>query len=768
MAKFLVIVESPAKARTIQKYLGKNYDVLASVGHIMDLPERRMGVDLEKGEFTPEYVPIRGKSKIIEDIQKSTRKADFVYLAPDPDREGEAIAFHLANVIKEAATKKSSRSKQKEPQIYRVRFHEITKAAIESAFSHPNELNTNLYDAQQARRILDRVVGYKISPLLWKKVKRGLSAGRVQSVAVRLVSDREKAIEQFVPVEYWTIEALANAGKEPKFELKLAETDRKKSKIDNGTVARQIQKELNQSKPVIAKVQKKPRKRRPGPPFITSKLQQDAARAFRFTPKRTMRIAQSLYEGVDLGEEGAVGLITYMRTDSTRISKEALQSVRDFISDNFGASYLPEKPNFFKNKKSAQEAHEAIRPTSMKYTPEYVKPFLKTDEWKLYKLVWGRLVASQMANAEFASTQIDVEAGRHLLRATGSILRFDGFLRVYREQLDEDDEKAKKQASEEKTSLPEVAEGDSICLLKVDANQHFTQPPPRFGEASLVKELEEKGIGRPSTYAAILSTIQDKGYVERKDGRFVPSELGVVVTELLLESFPKIMDVEFTAQMEANLDQIEEGNTNWKCILNDFYGPFKKSVEEATDKMRDVKRMEEKTDVTCEKCGSEMVIKWGKNGSFLGCSTYPKCNNTKPYTRVDGKIVPMESEKVDINCKQCGAALIVRRGKYGEFLGCSRYPDCSFSMAMPTNVKCPELGCEGDVVQKRTRRGRSFYGCSNYPACEFVSWNRPVNKACKNCDSKYLLEKATKTARLFECPTCRSKYEESDDLIDGF
>jgi DNA topoisomerase-1 len=750
MEKSLVVVESPAKAKTIRKYLGPGFEVMASVGHILDLPSRSMGVDLESGLFTPHYEPIAGKNKVIADIKKNVRKVSTVFLAPDPDREGEAIAFHIASIVKEARPNDP-------PVIVRVRFHELTKRAINDAFKHPDELNSHLFDAQQARRILDRVVGYQISPILWKKVQRGLSAGRVQSVAVRLVVDREREIEAFKKEEYWTIEASAQAHIDPRFQVKLAKIGKQKAEIGNGELAHKIKHELEDQNAQVLGVQKKERIRRPGPPFITSKLQQDAARAFRFSTKQTMRLAQNLYEGVEIGEEGAIGLITYMRTDSTRVSNDALSEVRAFIGRQFGSDFVPKEPNFFKSKKSAQEAHEAIRPTSLEFTPERVRPFLKPEELKLYTLVFDRFVASQMTPALYDQTTIEVEKEPYLLRATGSILRFSGFLKAYREQTDEDDQGAKDEEESERIRLPDLKEGDTVLLSKVLADQHFTQPPPRFSEASLVKELEEKGIGRPSTYASIMSTIVDKGYTEKNQGRFIPTELGRVVTDLLIENFPDIMSIEFTASMEEKLDAIEEGHANWIKTLGNFYDPFKQSVEQASEQMRNIKRMEEKTDVLCEKCSAFMVVKWGKNGSFLGCSAYPECSSTVPFKRVEGKIVPEPRKEVgDIKCPSCGASMVHKRGRFGEFLGCSRYPDCSATMPIPSGIKCPKENCNGDIVTKRTKRGKPFFGCSNYPTCDFVSWNKPVSRPCDSCDSPYLLEKANREGIKWICPTCKA------------
>lgn len=750
MEKSLVIVESPAKAKTIGKYLGRGFEVMASVGHILDLPKRSMGVDLTSGQFTPEYEPITGKAKVIAELKKHSKKADVVYLAPDPDREGEAIAFHIASVVKEARPKNP-------PEIVRVRFHELTKKAIAEAFKAPDKLDKDLFDAQQARRILDRVVGYQISPILWKKVQRGLSAGRVQSVAVRIVVDREREIEAFIKKEYWSVEAQAQAKIDPKFIVKLAKIDNKKAEVNDQAQAFLIKSHLDNQKGKVVSVVKKERIRRPGPAFITSKLQQDAARAFRFTTKQTMRIAQTLYEGIELGEEGAVGLITYMRTDSTRVSNDALAEVREFIGKNYGTDFVPKSPNIFKSKKSAQEAHEAIRPTSLAITPERARPYLKPEELKLYTLIFDRFVASQMTPAVYDQTTIEVEKDQYLLRATGSILRFAGFLKAYREQADEDDQGAKDEAESETVRLPDLKEGDEVLLKNVLAEQHFTQPPPRFSEASLVKELEEKGIGRPSTYAAIMSTIIDKGYCEKNQGRFTPTELGRVVTDLLIESFPEIMSVEFTASMEEKLDAIEEGTEDLVKTLSVFYEPFKETVASALEKMRNIKRMEEKTNIKCQKCGSPLVVKWGKTGSFLGCSAYPDCSFTSPFKRVDGEIVLEEAKKIpETKCSSCGADMVLKRGRFGEFLGCSRYPDCSNTMPMPTDVKCPKTGCGGDVVAKRTKRGKAFYGCSRYPDCDFVSWQKPVAKKCDSCDSPYLLEKVTKDGVAYSCPDCKA------------
>lgn len=747
MTKSLVIVESPAKAKTIKKYLGKDFDVKASVGHIIDLPPSKIGVDLESGNFEAEYEPIKGKGTVIKDLKAAAKKADQVYLAPDPDREGEAIAYHLGQLLK--GTKKAPKP------IFRVTFNEITKTAVKKAFEHPGEVNQNLFNAQQARRILDRVVGYQISPILWKKVKRGLSAGRVQSVAVRVVVDREAEITAFNAEEFWKIEGTYDAGEKPDLVTQLAKSYGKKASIADGATAKRIKEEIQDAEANISKVTKKERQRKPGPPFITSKLQQDAARAFRYSPKRTMRLAQQLYEGMDVGLDGPQGLITYMRTDSQNVSQEALNNVRAHILDTFGKEFLPEKPHHFRSKKGAQEAHEAIRPTMVELTPSRVRSFLDPEQFKLYKLIWERFVASQMMPARYDQTTVEVTAGAHMLRTTGSILKFKGFLSVYHEQVDEDDKAAREEAQEEGKLLPNVAEGQLVDLKNLDATQHFTQPPPRFNDASLVKELEDKGIGRPSTYAAILSTIVDKGYVEKDENRLKPTELGTIVTELLKENFAEIMDVSFTASMEENLDKIGEGSADWKKVLGDFYEPFKKSLADATENMRDIKRMEEATDVLCPKCKAHtMVIKWGKNGSFLGCSGYPDCRSTMPFRREGEKIIPEEVPKSDVKCDKCGGEMLVKRGRYGSFLGCEKYPDCKNTMPITLGIACPKAECDGEVAEKRSKRGKVFYGCSKYPNCDFVSWSKPVLEPCKHCDSPYVIEKVTKAGKRIVCPSC--------------
>jgi len=739
MGQSLVIVESPAKARTIKKYLGRSYQVLASVGHVKDLPEKELGVDI-KNNFAPTYVVIRGKQKILKKIIDEASKVDDVYLAPDPDREGEAIAWHIGDEISKKA---------KKTKVHRILFNEITEKAIKEAIVHPQLLDQKLFEAQQARRILDRLVGYQISPILWKKVRRGLSAGRVQSVAVRIVCEREAEINAFVSKEYWSIVAHLEGKNPPPFEAKLVKIKGENVEISNETTAKGILDELEKQPFVLQKITKSERKRNPTPPFITSKLQQEAARKLGFTAKKTMALAQHLYEGVEIGEAGLVGLITYMRTDSPRVSDSAIEAVRAYISERYGSPSLPSEPVRYKSKRGAQEAHEAIRPTSLSYPPEIVEPYLERDALRLYDLIWKRFVASQMNPAIFDQTAFDINAGPYMLRATGQIMRSPGFMAVYMEGVDE--EQAKDE--EENPTLPELSEGEKLRLLSLDPNQHFTQPPPRFTEASLVKALEELGIGRPSTYAAILSTIQDKDYVKKIEGRFWPTELGKLVNELLVGSFPAIIDVKFTAQMEEELDDVEEGKRTWIATLNDFYGPFEKSLKEAAKKMRDVKKQQVVTEYKCENCGSPMVIKWGRHGEFLACSRYPECKTTREFKRTEeGEIKLTEQKTTEEKCENCGSPMVVRRGRFGEFLACSRYPECKTTKSIGLGIKCPD--CGGELVARRSRKGKTFYSCSNYPKCKFALWNKPYPGPCPKCGFAILTEKYVKKTgeNLVACP----------------
>jgi DNA topoisomerase I len=744
----LVVVESPAKAKTIKKYLGSGYIVKASVGHVKDLPRKTMGIDIEN-DFAPEYEVIEGKKKVLAEIKTAAKKAARVLLAPDPDREGEAIAWHIAEELRPS-----------NPHIQRVLFNEITKKAINEAILRPLELDAKKFESQQARRILDRLVGYEISPVLWAKVKRGLSAGRVQSVAVRLVVDREAEIQAFVAEEYWTIDALVEGGVPPPFSSRVVKLDGQKAQMTNAAEAGAIVDLVREAQLVVSSVERKERRKFAPPPFITSKLQQEASSKLRFSPKRTMGLAQRLYEGVELGEEGPVGLITYMRTDSTRLSNDAIADVRSYIAGRYGQDRLPAEPNTWKSKKSAQDAHEAIRPTSTKFDPETVRQLMTAsggrdpreieDLVKLYTLIWNRFVACQMIPAVFDQTAIDIEAGRVGLRATGQVIKIPGFLEVYAETVED-------AASEDESTgnLPEVREGEVLRLIEAKPEQHFTQPPPRFSEATLVKELEEKGIGRPSTYHAILSTVQDRGYVEKRENRLYPTELGVMVNGLLVKSFPDIVSTDFTAQMEERLDEVEEGRQEWVRLLRDFYTPFQQDVKKAKVEMRDVKREEIPTEHVCEKCGKVMVIKWGRNGHFLACSGYPECRNTKEYVRAaDGSIqVVATTRETNEKCPTCGSTMLIRRGRFGEFLACSRYPECKTTSPISIGVACPRPNCGGYLTEKRSRRGKVFFGCANYSKtkCDFVSWDRPVPRACPSCNAVFIVEKVSKAGVRLRC-----------------
>jgi len=708
MGKSLVIVESPAKARTINKFLGKDFTVLASVGHIKDLPKSKLGVDIEK-EFEPHYEIIKGKSNTIKELKQAGKKADRIYLAPDPDREGEAIAWHIAEEV----------DKKREKSL-RVLFNEITEKAVREAIEHPTVLDEHKVDAQQARRVLDRLVGYQVSPILWDKVRRGLSAGRVQSVAVRLICDREREIQAFVPREYWSITAeFEGRDGEPGFSAKLAKKDGKKVELGNEQETKDVLTELKDAQFRVSEVETKEVKRNPTAPFTTSKLQQEASRKLGFSAKKTMMLAQQLYEGVDIGEEGPVGLISYMRTDSTRISNEAIEAARAFIKEKWGADYLPAKPNIYKSKKKTQDAHEAIRPTYFKYPPDAVKKYLSKDQSKLYQLIWNRFMACQMGPALIDQTRAQIAAKNYTFNASGSTVKFQGFMAVYVEGVDVEEEKEEK--------LPPLKKEDILKLAGLTPAQHFTQPPPRYTEASLVKELEEKGIGRPSTYAAILSTIQDREYVQKEKNQLKPTELGFMVTDLLIQSFPEILDVAFTAHMEEELDMIEDGKMQWRNAMKEFYGPFKESLEKAKKDMKNVKAEETPTDLVCEKCGKTMVIKWGRKGKFLACSGYPECKNTKDFiVNEEGKVVPVErvEEMTETACPKCGKPMVVKSGRFGRFLACSDYPDCKTTLPLTTGVPCPNND-GGMLVERRTKRGRVFYSCSKYPKCDYATWEMP-------------------------------------------
>ena len=833
-SKALVIVESPAKAKTIEKYLGKGYDVRASIGHIMDLPKKELGVELKQRTFEPELIVSPGKEKVVEQLKKAAAKADEVYLAPDPDREGEAIAYHLALQL-------GSNAKERK-KIRRVTFNEITKKAVQEAFAHARDIDRNLVDAQQTRRVLDRLVGYQISPLLWDKVRSGLSAGRVQTVALRLIVEREREIGAFQPVEYWTLEAALHAEKqaESRFKAKFVGIGGEPARVANGKdkegkelfIASALpDKEtmdgvlaaLEKADWSIAGVQSREQQRRPLAPFITSQLQRDAANKLGFNVRRTMGVAQRLYEGVDLGAEGTTGLITYMRTDSPRVAPEAKTGAREWIAKQLGAHYLPDSPNVYKGKKDAQDAHEAIRPTDAARTPESIARFLTDEQMKLYTLIWRRFVASQMVPAVYDVTTANIVAvsaktGKtYDFRASGSVLRFDGFLKVYEvseDKKDEDDETANR--------LPSL---DGVKTLELDElvpEDHFTQPPPRYNEASLVKELEERGIGRPSTYASIISTIQDREYVVKHGGsrgRFYPTEIGVVVCDLLVENFPYIFDTAYTAKLETELDDIEEGTEKWTDLLNGFYGYFEQELKDAGKHMRNIKRMEQVTDEKCDVCGSPLVLKWGKFGTFYACSAYNKkdpasctftkeniaakpdlntpeaqeAGDTEEYCENCGKVMVMRRglfgpfmacpdynadppcktfrklsqkqqqkppEPTGEPCPVCGKPLVLRQGAYGEFVSCSGYPKCKYvKQNLIEGMKCPKCG-EGDLAERRARKGNVFWGCTNYPKCGFTSNLKPVAKKCPKCGGPYLLEKTLKSGVYLECPNKRKPAEQ--------
>ncbi len=747
MPKSLVVVESPAKAKTINKFLGQNYIVRSSVGHIRDLPEKKLAVDVQNG-FTPEYITIRGKAKIIKEIQAEAKKTEAIYLAADPDREGEAICWHIAETLKNV----------KKP-IYRVTYNEITASAILAAMENPGQIDQHLVDSQQARRVLDRLVGYQISPILWRNVKPGLSAGRVQSVAVRLICEREAEIEAFIPQEYWTITANL-IGKNPQpFDAKLLQIGPEKGSISTyGFPIDEARAEAivedAKTKPFIVKdIKRQERKRRPVPPFITSTLQQEAARKLRFTAKRTMSVAQKLYEGLNLGATGAVGLITYMRTDSTRIADEALREARGYIKKNYGTDYLPKSAVRYKSKGGAQDAHEAIRPTSVERTPQSLKPYLSPEQHRLYDLIWKRFVASQMNPAILDVTTIDISAEQYLFRATGSILKFDGFMRLYLEGSDDSNTESNRN-DETDVILPVLEIGERLDLRKLTHKQHYTQPPPRYTEATLVKALEEKGIGRPSTYAAIISTIQGREYVVKEKGRFQPTDIGKLVNQLLIKGFPEILDTQFTAKMEDQLDEIAEGKSDWVGVLSAFYEPFAHALEAAPDIMYEArKEMEEESDEVCEKCNGKMIIKWGRYGRFLGCSNYPECSNIKRLTEEDAP--PPEEEPTDETCDKCGSPMVIKTSRAGgKFLACTGYPKCKNAKPINIGVDCPEAGCGGYIGERRSKRG-IFYGCSNYPKCKFIASDKPVNRECPECQAPFLVEKTTKTKERYL--TCNDK-----------
>jgi DNA topoisomerase-1 len=738
VTKPLLVVESPTKVKTLQKYLGNDFKVAATVGHIKDLPEKEMGIDIEN-DFTPQYRTIPGKQKIIQKLKAAAGDSREIFLAPDPDREGEAIAWHTAEVLK-----------KKDRRFYRVLFHELTENAIRAALAHPQELHHQKYEAQQTRRLLDRLVGYNISPLLWRKVKGGLSAGRVQSVAVKIICDRERAIQVFEPQEYWSITAQLEGDQPPPFAAKLVRHKDQKIEIPNGDLARRIVDELSSHPFVVDKVVRKTTRRNPLPPFTTSKLQQEAIRKLRFSARKTMMVAQQLYEGVELEGGEPVGLITYMRTDSTRIAQEAALEALELVREQFGGAYALDKPRFFKNTKKAQDAHEAIRPTSVRNTPDRVERFLSPDQAALYRLIWQRFVASQMAAALIDQLTLVIACGSYRLSASGSTVKFPGFMALYRSADDEADAEKDRRGEE----LPPLVEGARLKLHGLEPRQHFTTPPPRFSEASLVKELEENGIGRPSTYATILSTIRDKGYVDLLKGYFRPSELGFIVNDLIVESFPEVVNVEFTAQMEDTLDRIEQAEAESLEVLRNFYGPFQRKLEAAVEGMRNIKGVGFPSGLSCPQCQRPLHVKVGKNGPFIACSGYPDCHFSSDYERDDkGRIhplLPSPDTPVDKTCPKCAQPMVLKRGRYGEFLACSAYPACKHTESLNgasangTGTACPVKGCTGQLVERKSKRGKVFYGCSRFPDCTFAIWDRPVPRPCPLCHAAFLVEKTSK------------------------
>jgi len=778
MSQDLVIVESPSKAKTIGKYLGRGFLVKASVGHVRDLPTKELGVDIEAG-FKPKYETIKGKEKVLKELKAAAKTAQRILLAPDPDREGEAIAWHIAQYLK-----------IKDKPVQRVSFNEITKHAVLAAMEQPQSIDTDKFNSQQARRILDRLVGYKISPLLWKKVKRGLSAGRVQSVAVRLVVEREQEIESFEPVEYWEIFVELAADEPPTFTARLATRDGKKLNVGNREEAEAICRELSGRSYAVADIARKTHLGRPAPPFITSTLQQMASRRLRLSPARVMRIAQELYEGIDIDGEGPQGLITYMRTDSVRVAAEAQRQAREYLVATYGAAYVPEKPNFYKSRKSAQEAHEAIRPTDFALPPEKLKGKLSGPQLKVYDLIWKRFMASQMTPAEFAVTTVQIANGPYGLTASDKKETFAGHLAVFR---DESDAEKEEDEDEPQAKLPPLTEGQAVREQQVERTQKFTQPPSRYTEATLIRELEEKGIGRPSTYAAILSTILDKGYVEKIEesskpaaepegkkkkvrGNLRPTDLGRAVTGLLVQSFPDILNVSFTARMEDQLDEVEIGKVDWKKLLADFWGPFLTDLERAEAEMKNLKREGENTGIACQECADgQYVVKYGRNGAFLGCNKYPECRSTKNFRRDDtGKIVVVERRKTprdepaltDKQCPQCGSPMVLRYSRKGSrFFSCSTFPKCKGTLAYETGVPCPKEGCPGAMVERAGPRG-IFWGCSAFPNCRTVMKHEPLPRACPKCGSPYLQRVRQKDGHtVLSCPVKECDYEEPEEMI---
>lgn len=747
MPKSLVIVESNAKTKTINKFLGNEYIVVSSIGHIKDLPKGKLGVDLIDS-YEPNYVTIRGKGSILNDLKKAAANSDAVYLATDPDREGEAIAWHIYEEIKPRVKK-----------IHRILFNEITENAVRKAIQNPLTIDRNKVEAQKARRVLDRLVGYQVSPILWNTIYKGLSAGRVQSVALRLIVEREIEIEKFDPREYWTITAELKGANTNSFLSKLAKIDKAKPEIPNEKECLGLVEDIKTKTFIIDQIRKKEVKRNPAPPFTTSTLQQEAAKRLGYSSKQIMMIAQKLYEGIEIGNEGSVGLITYMRTDSTRIASEAVQAVREYILNSYGKEYLPSRPVVYKTKKGAQDAHEAIRPTSTERPPKTLKKFLSKEQYKLYELIWNRFIACQMAPARMDQTTIEILAKDgpspviYLFRTTGSIITFRGFLQVYedfKEEKNDDDD-------DNNIKIPDnLKEGAILDLLNLIPKQHFTKPPARYSESSLVKELDNLGIGRPSTYALIISTLLQRKYIDRQTRQLFPTELGRTVNKLLIQNFPNVFNVKFTALMEEELDQIEDGDKEYFSVINEFYQPFIKAITEVDSRKEEIKEsLMEETEEKCPKCGAPLIVRWGRNGKFVGCSAYPECKYTKP---MEGEV-----QETGMLCEKCGRPMIVKVGRFGRFLACSGYPECNNSKPYKIGVACPKEGCNGEIIERKSRRGKVFYGCSNYPKCDFVSWNKPVNITCPNCQAKYLEDRYTaKDGEHLYCPKCKSKYGKED------
>jgi len=741
----LVVVESPTKVKTIQKYLDSSFIVKASMGHVRDLPKSQLGVDPKKN-FKPRYVVSPAKKKVLDELKKAAQKVDALYVATDPDREGEAIGWHLAQELD--VDRKN---------VHRITFNEITERAVKAAFLKPGKIDLRKVDAQQARRVLDRLVGYSLSPLLWDKVQRGLSAGRVQSVTVRIIVDREREIQAFVAVEYWSLHARLGARLPPEFTATLREVGGEKAALANEADTRALMASLEGARFTVTAVTRGERRRNPAPPFITSTLQQEAGRKLGFTARKTMTVAQQLYEGIDLGAEGAEGLITYMRTDSVRVAREAQEEARGWVAARLGREYLPDAPPAYRSRGSAQEAHEAIRPSEVRHDPKAVARFLNRDQLALYRLVWERFLASQMMPAVYDTVSADIEAGRCLFRAQGAVLRFKGFTAVYEESREEETVATDEDAE---GAMPQLEAGETLRLLLLDPRQHFTQPPPRYTEASLIKALEELGIGRPSTYASILGTIiNDRGYVHRERKALVPTELGMAVTDKLRPYFPEIMDVEFTAQMEDHLDKIEEGERTWVETVKEFYEPFKRDLARAKKEMGSEKKGEP-TGEKCPECGEDLVERRGRFGKFIACSAYPDCKYKK---NLPGSERP-EDEPTDERCPACGKPMVIKHGRFGKFIACSGYPECKTTKPVTLGIACPQPGCAGELVERRSKRGRMFYGCSAYPNCTFVVWQRPIAEPCPKCAAAFVTERMVRGRVLRRCVRAGCDFEREAEL----